>query len=70
MPFRVFTEFSVAVTEALRGGKAEGCYLCVCGGILGIGFKVTYFRVISNVTDKHYFVQCHSDNSLLFAIYE
>ncbi len=70
VPLCVFTEFSVTVTEALCGSQAEGCNLCVGCGILGIGFKVTDFGIISNVTDKHYFVQCHSDNNLLIAIYE
>ncbi len=70
MPLSVFTQFSVTVTEALCGGKAEGCNLCVGCRILGIGFKVTDFGIISNVTDKHNFVQCHSDNNLLIAIYE
>ena len=62
VPLRVFTEFTVAVTEAFCGGKTEGSNLCVGCGILGIGFKVTDFGVISNVTDKHNFVQCHSNN--------
>ena len=69
MPFCILTEFSVTVTEAFCGGKAERCNFGICCGILGIGFKVTYLRVISNVTDKHYFVQCHNNSCLVFAIY-
>ena len=57
VPFRVFTDIAAAVTVSFRGCQGEGGYFGVCSCILGIGFKVTYFRVFSNVTDKHYFIQ-------------
>jgi hypothetical protein len=57
VPFGVFADFSVAVTVTLRGSKRERSHLGIGGRILGIGFEVTYFRVFSNVTDEHDFVQ-------------
>ncbi len=57
VPFCVFPLLSVAVTVPFRCGQTERGHLHIGIGILGIGFKVTYFGVISNVTDKHYFVQ-------------
>ena len=51
MPFCIFTEFSVAVTVPFRSGKREGSNLGVAAGIVGIGFKVTYIGVFTNVTD-------------------
>ena len=58
VPFGVFAGFSVAVTEAFGRGQAEGGYFGVALGALGVGgIKVTDFRVVSNVTDEHYFIQ-------------
>jgi len=57
VPFGVFPLLAVAVTVTFRGCKGEPCHLGVCAWILGIVFKVTYFGVFANVTDKHYFIQ-------------
>ena len=57
VPFRVFAEIAVAVPVAFRGGKGEGCDFCIVARIGRILFEVTYFRVFSNVTDQHDFVQ-------------
>jgi hypothetical protein len=50
VPFSILAGFSAAVFESLRGSQAECGHLCV-------SIKVTYFRVCTNVTDQHYFVQ-------------
>ena len=36
---------------------AEGCNFGALAGLSGSLVEVTYFRVSSNVTDKHYFIQ-------------
>ena len=57
VPFRVFAEIAVAVPVAFRCSKGEGCNFCIVARIGRILFEVTYFRVFSNVTDQHDFVQ-------------
>ncbi len=51
MPLGIFAQLAAAVTVAFCSSKAKGCHLCIVLGILGIVFEVTYFRVVSNVTD-------------------
>ena len=60
VPFRVLTGFAVAVAIAFGRGEAEGGHLGVALGALGIGIEVTDIGVVSNVTDQHDFIECHS----------
>ena len=64
VPFGVLAGFAVAVAVAFGGSKTEGCHFGIALRALGIGIKVTDFRVISNVTDQHDFVEC--DNTVIF----
>ena len=56
VPFGVFAEFSVAIPEPFGGCEGESGDFCSLS-ILLISFEVTYFRVSTNVTDEHYFVE-------------
>ena len=56
VPFSVLPLFSVAVPVSFGRGKSEcghfGSLAC-----LAVSVEVTYFRISSNVTDQHYFVE-------------
>ena len=57
VPFRVFLPVAATVCVAFCRCKTECGDFGVGTAALGIVLKVTYFGVISNVTDQHYFVQ-------------
>ena len=58
VPFCIFSGLSAAISVSLSGSKCERGYFAA-GATSGISIKVTYIRVSSNVTDKHYFIQTH-----------
>ena len=57
VPFRVLSKFSIPVTIAFGRREGECRHLRASCIRVVVSIKITYFRVFSNVTDQHYFVQ-------------